>query len=315
MVHSMKAIKRVAGLDSAVVAKPGTKAKKQAMAMKRAKKDDKKKEKGESKEAQMNRLLGGMRDGSIARSRLKEEEDKLAKEQNDSDDNADDADAVDSSTASDATATGKSSSSKAKKGKAVKKGTGSAKKRPAASISGQYEAKGWRDRSKMKAMDKLMKRGELPADVQAFMESKSRGDKTSLVNKCIKLGEDGKYQLCLDDPIMNRVRSAFESQQSRDRVRTVPKIKAESEWGSAATLARALADGQAWEVTPGTVSWREGAADHIKGSSKITSKIASKKLDKIGDAEMERVMDAMGWQSMADTWPQDKKKNVGFGWG
>ena len=239
----------------------------------------------ESKDAKMSRLVSSLRDSNVARDRAADAAKSSANDDDDDDDDDDDADDDDEQ--------------------------GSAMKRPAAaSISGGYEAKGWRNRSKQKAFDKLKKAGDLPPDVALFMQSHGRAEKTELVNKCIKKTADGCYELALDHPMMKRVRTAYEGKQSRDRTVTMPRIKAETGWGGGDNLDRAIAADQAWDNGDGTVGWKEGADDEVKGSSKQYVLEDTKKLDKKSLKLVEDIMAKMGWRSARRVFPVAKNPNI-----
>ena len=78
--------------------------------------------------------------------------------------------------------------------------------------------------------------------------------------------------------------------------------------GGDQALAKALRAEQVWENEDGTISWREGAADTVKGERKTITIEASKKLNAKQHQALDAAMDAMGWKTVSAALKSGGKK-------
>jgi hypothetical protein len=278
----------------------GMKAMKAMTAMKTVKKDissmkamkahtDKK----ETQTQRINRVLGNMRAGGMAQAKLAD----LAKHRkpvdvdvSDSDDAATEID----SDSDDVPAT--------KKRPAAARGA-------AASVSGAYEEKGWRNRGKTKALKRMEENGELPSDIATWLKGKRTKETTKFVNECIEK-VDGKWQLKLDAPMLDKARTQYDDQSERLRIRTVPPGKAAFEWGGDVNLQKGLQAGHCWENGDGSISWKEGSEDTTTGEKKSTTLSGSKKLSSKQHAALDQAMNKLGWKTVAPTMQTASKTQV-----
>lgn len=93
---------------------------------------------------------------------------------------------------------------------------------------------------------------------------------------------------------------AFELHQTRKRTVTLPRLKAQHEWGGERTLVQAIMEGQAWENPNGTVSWREDAEDDTTGSGTKWTLNSDKNLKKDEALTVKAALQKLGWAKPSD---------------
>ena len=210
---SMRAMKVAGGLrgggggaDAAMKAKPAVKAVKKAAVAKDKTLLKAMKAMKESPSQKINRLLGSMKAGGMAQARY----DAAQREADDSAGEGEESESEDDE-----------DSESSDEGAPMKKPAAAGGK----TLLGGYEDKGWRNRGKTKALERMEETGELPSDIAKFLKAKKTKDTTTFTNQCIHK-VDGKWPLKLDHPLVSKARSQYEDESERVRVRTVPSGKA-----------------------------------------------------------------------------------------